>query len=119
MPVGFAGKDKDYYCDAQCFPNMGCCAEFDMNEGNANVQQVTNHACTHNYAGHPDWQCNKWGDPEDKSHQNQFSIGPGHTIDSSKTFTFSQECRSVSFSMGPNAQLQAMMHDGSLERGMA
>jgi len=136
MPVGFPGSGGDYYCDAQCFPNMGCCAEYDMNEGNANVQQITNHACTHNYNGHPDWQCNKWGDPEDKSSQGQFSMGPGHNIDSNRKFTFSQEFRmeggqlrvittmsqegrSVSFSMGPNEQLQAMLHDGSLERGMA
>jgi len=34
MPWPTAGKDNDYYCDAQCFPGMGCCAEFDMNEGN-------------------------------------------------------------------------------------
>merc|ERR1719230_652892 len=33
--------------------------------------------------------------------------------------TMSQEGRSVSFSMGPSEQLQAMPHDGSLERGMA
>jgi len=138
MPVAEAGQDHDHYCDAQCFPGLGCCAEFDMNEGNDNVQQITNHACTGqgSYPGHPDWQCHKWGDPEDKSGQSQFSVGRGHTIDSDKPFTFSQkfdassgsliitttmsqEERSVTMSMGPSAQLDSMWKDGSLEKGMA
>merc|ERR1719414_984282 len=50
MPWPTAGKDHDHYCDAQCFPGMGCCAEFDMNEGNMDVQQITNHACTRDYS---------------------------------------------------------------------
>mmetsp|Transcript_100284 Transcript_100284/g.269348 ORF Transcript_100284/g.269348 Transcript_100284/m.269348 type:complete len:459 (-) Transcript_100284:141-1517(-) len=136
MPVSSAGKDGDHYCDAQCFPDMGCCAEFDMNEGNANVQQITNHACTDDYSGHPDWTCNKWGDPEDKSHPYQFSQGTVHDIDSSKPYVFAQKFevvnanlvitttmtqgpKEVVMTMGPSDQLNAMWKDGSLERGMA
>mmetsp|Transcript_31713 Transcript_31713/g.100810 ORF Transcript_31713/g.100810 Transcript_31713/m.100810 type:complete len:576 (-) Transcript_31713:454-2181(-) len=136
MPVSSAGKDGDHYCDAQCFPDMGCCAEFDMNEGNANVQQITNHACTDDYSGHPDWACNKWGDPEDKSHPFQFSQGKAHDIDSSKPYVFAQKFevvnanlvitttmtqgpKEVVMTMGPSDQLNAMWKDGSLERGMA
>merc|ERR1712012_350646 len=91
MPVGPAGKDHDHYCDAQCFPGLGCCSEFDMNEGNAAVQQITNHACTHDYGGHPDWACNKWGDPEEKTHGNEFGPGAQYTINSQKPFTFAQK----------------------------
>mmetsp|Transcript_18922 Transcript_18922/g.54784 ORF Transcript_18922/g.54784 Transcript_18922/m.54784 type:complete len:434 (+) Transcript_18922:126-1427(+) len=135
MPAKSAGKDHDHYCDAQCFDGLGCCAEFDMNEGNANVQQVTNHACTRDYADHPDWQCHKWGDPEAKTQPHEFSPGVGQGIDGSKRFTFSQEFRvtddqleiittmtqgstKVVKTMGPNAQLQAMYKEGSLEKGM-
>merc|ERR1719220_2882374 len=59
MPWHSVGKDGDWYCDAQCFPGLGCCHEFDMNEGNKAVQQVTNHACTHDYGSHPDWACDE------------------------------------------------------------
>jgi len=135
MPVNFPGNDHDYYCDAQCFVGVGCCAEFDMNEGNMDVQQVTNHACTNNYAGHPDWACNKWGDPEVKTHASEFGIGPQFTIDSTKPFTFSQkfdvdggsftftttisqEGRQLVKTMGPgSSQLDEMLK--VLERGMA
>merc|ERR1712165_130356 len=135
MPWPTAGKDHDHYCDAQCFPGLGCCAEFDMNEGNMDVQQITNHACTKDYSSHPDWQCNKWGDPEVKTHGSDFSPGPGHTIDSGKPFTFSQrfdvngddftftttmsqEGREVVLRMGPgSAQLNAMLQE--LRKGMA
>jgi len=135
MPVPEAGKDQDHYCDAQCFPDMGCCEEFDMNEGNANVQQVTNHACTYDYGQHPDWACHKWGDPEVKTHGWDFGIGSGNTIDSTKAFTFSQrydmqgndmivtttmsqEGRNLVLKMGPgNAQLNAMAQ--VMLRGMA
>jgi len=136
MPVKSAGKDGDHYCDAQCFPDMGCCAEFDMNEGNDDVQQITNHACTHDYSGHPDWVCNKWGDPEDKTKASQFSEGKEHDIDSSKPYVFAQKFevvkahlvitttmtqgpKEVVMTMGPSDQLNAMWKDGSLERGMA
>merc|ERR1712050_428085 len=90
MPWHSKGKDGDWYCDAQCFPGLGCCHEFDMNEGNKDVQQVTNHACTRDYGAHPDWACNKWGDPEVKTHASDFNAGAGATIDSNKPFTFSQ-----------------------------
>jgi hypothetical protein len=135
MPVAAAGQDHDHYCDAQCFPGLGCCSEFDMNEGNNMVQQVTNHACTHDYGGHPDWACHKWGDPEVKTQASQFGPGAQHTIDSSKPFTFSQrfdvaggdftftttisqEGREVVMRMGPgSAQLNAMLR--VIQRGMA
>jgi hypothetical protein len=90
MPVSTPGKDKDYYCDAQCFEGLGCCSEFDMNEGNMNVQMITNHACTNDYTEHPDWVCSKWGSPLTKTHSGGFSPGPGHTIDSTKPFSYSQ-----------------------------
>jgi len=135
MPWPTIGRDGDYYCDAQCFSGLGCCAEFDMNEGNDNVQQVTNHACTHDYNGHPDWQCHKWGSPEVKTSMFQFAPGANHQIDGSKTFTFSQEFRmlgdqlqiittisqgdhKVVKTMGPSDQLQVMLKAGSLEKGM-
>jgi len=134
MPVGFPGKDNDYYCDAQCFPDMGCCSEFDMNEGNVHVQQVTNHACTHDYAGHPDWVCSKWGDPWTKTHSGDFGHGWGAKINSRKPFTYSQrfdtqggdfiftttisqEGREVVLTLGPNSQMNAMMRD--LQRRLA
>merc|ERR1740123_1135264 len=93
MPWPTAGDEGDYYCDAQCFQGKGCCAEFDMNEGNKEVQQVTNHACTGkgSYPGHPDWECNKWGDPELKTHASDFSPGPAHTINSNLPFTYAQK----------------------------
>merc|ERR1740129_660154 len=37
-----------------------------------------------------DWYCNKWGDPEVKTHGSDFNAGAGATIDSNKPFTFSQ-----------------------------
>lgn len=135
MPVGFPGKDKDYYCDAQCFAGMGCCAEFDMNEGNMHVQQVTNHACTNDYAGHPDWVCSKWGNPWAKTHPSDFGKGAQHTIDSRKPFTYSQrfekeggqftftttisqENREVVLRLGPgNSQMNSMSEE--IEKGMA
>jgi len=135
MPVPQAGQDHDHYCDAQCFEGLGCCAEFDMNEGNNKVQQITNHACTNDYGGHPDWACHKWGEPEAKTHIADFGPGPAHKIDSTKPFTFSQrfdvngedftfttsmlqEGREVVFTMGPgNEQLNAMLV--VLERRMA
>jgi len=135
-PVAQPGKDGDYYCDAQCFPNLGCCSEYDMNEMNAAVVQVTNHACAGPYNGHPDWKCHKWGDPETKTKPYEFGVGSGHAIDTKKKFTFSQEFKVESaglivtttlsqgstqktYRMGPNSQLDAMMRTGSLERGMA
>jgi len=138
MPWPTAGDEGDYYCDAQCFQGKGCCPEFDMNEGNKEVQQVTNHACTGkgSYEGHPDWECNKWGDPELKTHASDFSPGEQHTIDSNKPFTWSQkfdanggdfiftttlsqgEGRQKVLQMGPgNAQLNDMLKN--LEKGMA
>jgi len=135
MPVAEAGKDHDHYCDAQCFPGLGCCSEFDMNEGNNAVQQITNHACTHDYGGHPDWQCNKWGDPELKTHGSDFNAGSQSTIDSTKPFTFSQrfdvengdfaftttisqDGKEVVLKMGPgSSQLNAMYE--VIQRGMA
>jgi len=134
MPWHSKGKDGDWYCDAQCFPGLGCCHEFDMNEGNKAVQQVTNHACTHDYGAHPDWACNKWGDPEVKTHSSDFGPGSGHTIDSGKPFTFSQrfdvygddftftttmsqEGRQVVHRMGPgSSQLNAMLKE--IQKGM-
>jgi len=135
MPWPTAGKDGDYYCDAQCFPDMGCCSEFDMNEGNMAVQQITNHACTGDYNAHPEWQCNKWGDPEVKTHPSDFNAGDRSTVDSSKPFTFSQRFdvngddftftttisqgdRNVIMRMGPgSSQLNAMLQE--LRKGMA
>ena len=38
-----------------------------LNEGNKEVQQMTNYACTRDYAGYPDWQCHKWDEPETKT----------------------------------------------------
>jgi len=136
MPVPEAGKDNDHYCDGQCFNGLGCCAEFDMNEGNNAVQQITNHACTYDYPGHPDWACHKWGEPEVKVSPGEFAGGRGHTIDGNKPFTFSQQFKmtdgqlqvittitqgaaKVVKTMGPNAQLQAMLNTGSLLNGMA
>lgn len=133
-PVSDAGKDGDYYCDAQCFPDMGCCTEWDMNEGNKMVQQITNHACTNDYSDHPDWACNKWGDPEVKTHPSDFSPGAGHTIDSNQKYEFAQKYemqgsdlvitttmtqndRDVVLRMGPgNSQLNAM--GKVMEKGM-
>lgn len=134
MPWPEEGKDHDWYCDAQCFDGLGCCHEFDMNEGNKEVQQMTNHACTRDYAGHPDWQCHKWGEPETKTASNEFSPGGGHTIDSNKPFTYaqrfdvngddftftttiSQEGRSIVKRMEPGHQMNAMMQE--LKKGMA
>lgn len=134
MPAGSPGDEGDWYCDAQCFDGKGCCVEFDMNEGNMDVQQITNHACTGKYNGHPDWKCNKWGDPEVKTHRDDFGNGPQYTIDSSKPFTFSQrfdddngrftftttlsqEGREVVKVMGPgNSELDAMLMD--LRKGL-
>merc|ERR1719414_1025236 len=134
MPWHSIGKDGDWYCDAQCFPGLGCCHEFDMNEGNKAVQQVTNHACTHDYGAHPNWACNKWGDPEVKTHASDFNAGAGATIDSNKPFTFSQrfdvnggdftftttlsqEGHEVVMRMNPNHQMTNML--GELQKGMA
>merc|ERR1719384_2036453 len=135
MPWPEEGKDHDWYCDAQCFDGLGCCHEFDMNEGNKEVQQMTNHACTRDYAAHPDWQCHKWGEPETKTAGHEFSPGAGHTIDSNKPFTYSQRFdvngddftfttiisqggRQVVKTMGPgNRQLNAMLKE--LNKGMA
>jgi len=136
MPWPTAGDEGDYYCDAQCFQGKGCCAEFDMNEGNKEVQQVTNHACTGvgSYPGHPDWACNKWGDPELKTHQSDFSPGPAHTINSNQPFTWSQTfemegdqfvfttvmtqgSKQTTLKMGPgNEQLNVMA--GNISKGM-
>jgi len=137
MPVKEAGDEGDHYCDAQCFVGKGCCPEFDMNEGNNMVQQITNHACTGkgSYQGHPDWECNKWGDPEVKTHASDFGPQPSSTIDSTKPYTFSQkfdanggdfiftttmtqEGRTKTMVMGPgNPQLNDMLKD--LEKRMA
>lgn len=135
MPAATPGKDHDYYCDAQCFEGMGCCPEFDMNEGNLNVMQITNHACTGNYPQDPTWVCNKWGDPEQKTTEYEFSIGAGHTIDSTRPFTWQNEFREengqaivttriiqgnnvVTKTMGPNSdQLNSMFND--IKDGMA
>lgn len=137
MPAATPGDEGDYYCDAQCFQGKGCCPEFDMNEGNKMIQQVTNHACTGkgSYAGHPDWECNKWGDPELKTHASDFSPGTQNTINSNEPFTYSQRFemqgdqfvftttmtqgdRSKVLKMGPgNDQLNAMAK--SIEDKMA
>lgn len=135
MPVADAGKDGDYYCDAQCFEGMGCCPEFDMMEGNNEVNQVTNHACTDDYTDHPDWECNKWGDPEVKTSITDFGPSSSATIDTSKAFTYSQrfdenggdfiftttmsqEGRTVTQVMGPgNEQLNSMLK--VIQNGMA
>mmetsp|Transcript_86081 Transcript_86081/g.180020 ORF Transcript_86081/g.180020 Transcript_86081/m.180020 type:complete len:417 (+) Transcript_86081:76-1326(+) len=137
MPAASRGKDNDYYCDGQCFDGLGCCAEWDMNEGNSKVQQITNHACTHNYGGigHSDWQCHKWGDPEVKTSTGMFGDNSGSTIDSSKPFNFAQRyeleggrlkvttimeqgAKRVVLPMGPSDELDAMYKTGSLEKGM-
>merc|ERR1719277_2329889 len=72
---------------------MGCCHEFDMNEGNENVQQITNHACTGkgSYSQDSSWECNKWGDPEVKLTPSEFGRGSGNTINGENKFTFSQK----------------------------
>merc|ERR1712045_1056206 len=134
MPWPTEGKDHDHYCDAQCFPGLGCCAEFDMNEGNMEVQQITNHACTRDYSSHPDWQCHKWGDPEAKTHSSDFGPGADYTIDSGRPFTFSQrfdvngddflfttvisqDGNQVVRQMGPgSSQLNAMLKE--IQKGM-
>merc|ERR1712045_168536 len=134
MPWPTEGKDHDHYCDAQCFSGLGCCAEFDMNEGNMEVQQITNHACTRDYSGHPDWQCRKWGDPEAKTHSSDFGPGADYTIDSGRPFTFSQrfdvngddflfttvisqDGNQVVRQMGPgSSQLNAMLKE--IQKGM-
>jgi len=135
MPVVDAGKDGDYYCDAQCFEDMGCCSEFDMMEGNNEVNQITNHACTGDYSDHSDWECNKWGDPEVKTQSSDFGPSSSSTIDTSKLFTYSQkfdendgdfifttvmsqEGRTVTQVMGPgNSQLNEMLK--VIQTGMA
>merc|ERR1712045_953821 len=134
MPWPTEGKDHDHYCDAQCFPGLGCCAEFDMNESNMEVQQITNHACTRDYSSHPDWQCHKWGDPEAKTHSSDFGPGADYTIDSGRPFTFSQrfdvngddflfttvisqDGNQVVRQMGPgSSQLNAMLKE--IQKGM-
>merc|ERR1719336_696823 len=106
-----------------------------MNEGNMDVQQITNHACTGDYTCHKDWKCHKWGDPGVKTHAMDFAPGDNHTIDSRKPFTYSQKFdvhgddlivittisqgdRQVVKRMGPgNSQLNAML--GELKKGMA
>jgi len=85
MPVDFPGKDNDYYCDAQCFPNVGCCVEFDMNEGNMNAQQVTNHYCMNQ------WACDGPGGPWTKTHSQNYGPGPQYTINSQRPFAYSQK----------------------------
>jgi hypothetical protein len=45
--------------DAQCFRDMRCGSEFNMNERNTNVQQITNHARTVDYAADLDWACDE------------------------------------------------------------
>lgn len=133
MPWSTPGSSKDYYCDAQCFSDHGCCAEFDINEGNMHVQQTTNHACTHDYQ-YPDWVCSKGGNPWDKTHPGQFGTGSGQTIDSRKPFTYStrfektngqlssvvtisQEGNEVVLRLGPNdRQMNEMMKE--MEQGM-
>merc|ERR1719511_57394 len=94
MPWPTAGKDNDYYCDAQCFPGLGCCAEFDMNEGNMNVQQATNHACSSSS------YCSKGGNPWDKTHPGQFGIGSGNQIDSRKPFTYAMKFEKIGGDLG-------------------
>jgi len=137
MPASSPGVSGDYYCDGQCPSDgrYGCCAEWDMNEGNNQVQQITNHACTGNYVGHPDWVCNPWGDPEVKTTPGDFGTGGSSTIDSNRPFTFlqryevtdgnlivtttlKQDGRSVTIPMGPSEQLNSMLTAGSLEAGM-
>jgi len=86
----------DYYCDAQCFPDHGCCVEFDMYEGNAEVSQITNHACNAPYSQDPSWKCNKWGDPEFKTTPAQFGPGPQHTvINTNDWYTYSQKFEDI------------------------
>jgi len=135
-PVSEPGEDGDYYCDAQCFPNKGCCSEFDMNQGNEWVQQITNHACSGkgNYPDHPDWECHKWGQPENKITPSEFGEGSGNTIDSTKPFTFRQEYKvssdnnlvvdtiliqgdkKVVKTMGPDSELNVMK--SVMDKGM-
>lgn len=136
-PVRLEGKALDYWCDAQCFPDMGCCDEFEINAGTPTVQQVSNHACTHNYSSHPDWACHKTGEPKVQTQSSDFGPGSEHTIDSTKPFTFSQrygvstdgndlqltttmsqDDRSVSMTMGPgNDQLNSMLK--RMKKGMS
>lgn len=132
MPWPTPGSSNDYYCDAQCFWDHGCCAEFDINEGNMNVQQVTNHACTHDYQ-YPDWVCSKGGNPWGKTHWTQFGKHGRSKIDSRKRFTYStrfekfggnlkavvaisQDDNEVVLSLGPDLQMNAMMAE--MEKGM-
>jgi hypothetical protein len=128
MPVGFPGKDMDYYCDAQCFPDVGCCAEFDMNEGNMNAQQVTNHYCTN------EWACDGPGGPWAKTGGRDYGPGPSYTIDSQRRFTYaqkfelegnrlvvtttmSQDGREVVLPLWSDSKLESMKRE--LEKGMA
>lgn len=90
MPWPTPGRSHDHYCDAQCLPGFGCCSELDLNEGNMNVQRITNHGCTGGYWNHPNWRCDLGGEPALQTHASDFSPGPGHTIDSSRPFTYSQ-----------------------------
>jgi len=130
MPWSTPGSSGDYYCDAQCFPDHGCCAEFDINEGNMNVQQITNHACT------PDGMCSKGGNPWDKTHLGQFGKeNPSyHIIDSRKPFTYAtkfedtdagfqttvtmtQEGKTTTMQLGPNnGQMDSMREE--IAKGM-
>merc|ERR1719446_437065 len=110
-----------------------------MNEMNAEVVQVTNHACAGkgNYHDHSDWQCHKWGEPLFKTKPFEFGIGKAGGIDTKKKFNFAQEFKmegnslvvettltqgatKKKYNLGPNnAELDRMMNDGSLLRGMA
>lgn len=131
MPWSTPGSSNDYYCDAQCFFDHGCCAEFDINEGNMNVQQATNHACTNDYGN--GWVCSKGGNPYDKTHAHQFGRGENSRINSRKPFTYatkfekvgndfrmevtiSQDGKSEVLSLNQGRQMNAMMEE--LEKGM-
>lgn len=90
MPAASPGKDGDYYCDAQCKPGQGCCAEWDMFKGNNKAFAIQNHACTGGYRGHSDWKCHKWGNPATKSTPQQFNPGYEHWINTKRWFTVQQ-----------------------------
>jgi len=98
MPASSPGKDGDYYCDAQCSADYGCCSEFDMNEGSTQVQQITNHACEgmgYYTEFNENWTCDQWGlspyGPYQKFLDNEFGKGDANKIDSTRPFTFRQE----------------------------
>lgn len=135
MPSAHPGYYEDYYCDSRAYKGMGVCSEFQLAEGNKNALRTANHACTASYSQHPNWKCNKNGDPLRKTTAGEFGIGVDHSIDSSRPFHYAQsfdlqgddltvttvvtqDDRRVEFTMGPgSSELNAMVSE--LRGGMA